>query len=162
MILYLVDELCWVFQTHTYGYALCLDINLCRSKITIHITGTVSCGKDYRSLERYFFVVGIELNSLNTHYCCIAILGMIDDERCHLGLEMHLSTTSDDGLAHILNDTWQFVGTNMRMCIGKNACACSMLTEHIQDFVHATTFLTTCVELTIGIGSCSTLTKAVV
>ena len=87
---------------------------------------------------------------------------MINDERSHLGLEMHLSATSDDSLTHILNDTWQFVGTYMWMCIGKNVCACSMLAEHIQDFIRIAAFLRACIELTIGIGTSPTLAKTVI
>ena len=37
-----------------------------------------------------------------------------------------------------------------------------MLTEHIQDFIRITTFFTTCIELTIRIGTSPTLAKTVV
>ena len=85
-----------------------------------------------------------------------------EQEARHLGLEMHFATALKNGITHGLDDTRQFVGTDMRMGIGKDIGRCAMLTEYIQDLLYRTTLLGAGIQLAIGIGACPTLTKAVV
>ena len=58
---------------------------------------------------------------------------------------MHLASTSYNSVAHILYYSRQPVGTNMRMCIGKNRYRCTMLAEDIQYLVNRSTLLASCV-----------------
>ena len=60
---------------------------------------------------------------------------MVNDKPCHLRLEVHLAATSKDGLAHVLDDTRQAVGADMRMGIGEDGRAGSVLHEDLQDAV---------------------------
>ena len=86
----------------------------------------------------------------------------IKNEARHLGLKMYLATTLQNGVAHVLNDTWQLVRTDVWMGISQNIDRCTMLTEHIENLLNRTTLLATGVELAIRIGTCPTLAKAIV
>ena len=83
-------------------------------------------------------------------------------QMCHLRLEMHLATTTKDGVAHILNDTRQLVCADMRMRISEDIRRGTMLTEHVEYLLDIATLLAAGVELAITIGTCPTLAKTVV
>ena len=110
----------------------------------------MTCGKNNRTMV--FFVVCKTANHT------IAI----KNEARHLGLKMYLATTLQNGVAHVLNDTWQLVRTDVWMGISQNIGRCTMLTEHIENLLNRTTLLATGVELAIRIGTCPTLAKAIV
>ena len=111
----------------------------------------MSGSQDDRSAER-LSVVG-----LNAHYPVI-----LDDQPVHACLEMHFSSTVQDGISHVLNDPWKLVGTDMRMCVRQDGRTGSVLTEYVQDFFHAAPFLASGIELSVGVGSGSSFTETVV
>ena len=61
---------------------------------------------------------------------------VVQQEACHFRLEMHLSTTSYNGIAQSFNHLWQFVCANVWMGIAEDARRSPMLAEHIQDFLY--------------------------
>ena len=66
---------------------------------------------------------------------------MADNKSRHLCLEVYLSTTFDDGVAHGLNHLRQTVGADMWMGIGKYGSRSPVLAKHIQDFLCVAAFL---------------------
>ena len=54
---------------------------------------------------------------------------------------MYLATTTYDCVAHSLYDEWQLVRTEVWVGICKDARACTMLAEHVENLVHVATFL---------------------
>ena len=80
----------------------------------------------------------------------------------HTGFEMDLTATTQYCEAHILYHAGQFVGTYMRVGIGQNCGACPVLAEDIQNTLYAAALFAARVELAVGIGTCTTLAKAVV
>lgn len=156
MILYLVDEMSGMLQTHTHSDAFGLDLNPGGCEIAIHITRTVTCGQDdWPPIG--FLGPRLQVDSLDTYH-----LVAIDDEGGHLGLEMHLAPTLKDGVAHVFYHTRQFVGSYMGMGISQNVGIGSMLAEDIQYLVHTAAFLAAGIQLSIAVGTCSTLTKTIV
>ena len=145
-----------MLQTDTHRNALRLNLDLGRSKIAIHITGTMSGSQNHRSTV-VFLRTRLQVDSLHTYH-----LVALQDEAGHLGLEMHLTATLENGIAHILDDTRQLIGTDMRMGISQDIRIGSMLTEHIQYLIHTTTLLAAGIEFAVAIGTCATLTKTVV
>ena len=75
---------------------------------------------------------------------------------------MHLTATSDDRIAHVLYYLRQPVSADVGVCIGKNSSRSPMLTEHVQNLLNVASLLRTGVEFSVGVGTCPTLTKAVV
>lgn len=75
---------------------------------------------------------------------------------------MHLAPTLKDGVAHVFYHTRQFVGSYMGMGISQNVGIGSMLAEDIQYLVHTAAFLAAGIQLSIAVGTCSTLTKTIV
>ena len=51
MILYLVDQMRWMFQSDAYGNSLCLDFNLCFRQISVNVSCRVTCGQNHRTTE---------------------------------------------------------------------------------------------------------------
>ena len=80
----------------------------------------------------------------------------------HLRLKMHLTTTSDNGVAHVLDDARQLVGTDMRMGVGEDVRRGAMLTEHLENLLDVATLLAAGIELAIAIGTGTSLSKTVV
>ncbi len=150
MVLNLVDEFRRMLQTDTHSDVLCLDLDALRIEITIDIAGAVSSRQDDR-----------------THECLIATtnalhLVIFEQNSIHLRLEMHFATTSDDGLAHRLDDARQLVGAEMRMGVCQDACAGSVLTEHVQDLLHIAALLAPRVELAVGESPRTALAEGIV
>ena len=75
---------------------------------------------------------------------------------------MYLTTTVQDGVTHILDDSRQLVRTDMWMGISQDVGRRTMLAEDIQYLLDGATFLGARVEFTVRVGSCPTLAKAVV
>ena len=63
---------------------------------------------------------------LDAHYFFV-----FNDDSIHTGFEMHFASTFENGVAHVLDDTWEFVRTDVRMGIYQNRGTCSMLAEDI-------------------------------
>lgn len=42
---------------------------------------------------------------------------VFDNQRLHTCLKVHFSATFENGIPHILYHTWQFIRSDMRMCI---------------------------------------------
>ena len=75
---------------------------------------------------------------------------------------MHLAATAQNGVAHVLNDTRQFVSADVRMGISQDVGRGTVLAEHVQNLLYRTAFLGTGIKLTVGVGPCATLAKTVV
>ena len=93
------------------------------------------CGKNHGSAELQFTTVA-QVNGLHTLHTVAT-----QQQPRHLGLEMHLASAVQDGVAHVLDHARQFVGTDVRMGIGQYVRRGSMLAEHVQDFGYAAPFL---------------------
>ena len=74
----------------------------------------------------------------------------------------HFAATIDDGVAHVLDDAGQLVGSNMWVRIGKDIRVGAVLAEHVQNLVYAATLLAAGVELAVAVGTSATLAEAVV
>ena len=122
----------------------------------IDIAGRMTCGEDDRTKERTLLSRD-EIDSLNAFHPV-----MNKKKTSHLGLMMHLAATLENGLPHILYHSWQLVSTYMRMGIGKDIGRGSMLTENVEDAIDISALLAARIEFAIGIGTCPTLTIAVV
>ena len=168
MILNLVNELGRMFQTHTYGDAFCLDIYLCRSEIAVYIAGTMTCCQDNRSAIS-FLSTRSQIHGFYAYHpiasCSIRsrqLTFTLKDQTNHLGLEMHFAATLDDGVAHVFNDAWQLVGTDMRMGICQDIGIGTMLAEYVQNLVYTSPFLASGIEFAVTISTGSTFTETVV
>ena len=75
---------------------------------------------------------------------------------------MHLAAAAQDGVAHILDDAWQFVGADVRVGVGEDGGGGAMLAEHIQYFVDTAPFFGASIEFSVGIGARSPLAETVV
>ena len=117
---------------------------------------------DSRSLEGEQMFFGFLV--MNKGFFCLysAHLVTLQQESRHAGLEVHFSTTADDGVAHVLDDGRQTIGTEMRMCIAENRERCPMLTKYIENLLHITTFLAAGIEFSVGESTSSTLTERIV
>ena len=111
----------------------------------------MSCSQDDRSTESLSSI------GFNAHH-----LFLLDDDGIHASFEMHLTTTFQNGVSHVLDDTRELVRTDMRMGIHEDGSACSMLAEHIQNLVHIATLLASGVKFTIRVGTGTPFTKAIV
>src|SRR5574344_531410 len=100
MILYLINQFAWMFKTNSYSNPLCLYLNFRIIKIAIYVTGTMTSGKDYRTMEFHLFLI-IQRNSLNTNNFIT-----FKDKTCHLRKEMNLTTTSNNSITHVLYHSW--------------------------------------------------------
>ena len=156
VVLYLVDELGRMLQSDTDGNTLGFDFNLRRSQIAIDIPGTMTCSKNHRSTI-ILLCTCCQVNSFNPNHTVT-----FQDKPSHLGLEMHLTATIDNCIAHILYHARQLICTDMRMGICKDVRIGTMLAEDIQNLIHATTLLASGIKLTVTIRSCTTFTKTIV
>ena len=124
-----------MLQTHTHGTALSLDMYVALNEQTVHVASRMARSKNDGSVKSQFTAC-LQVNSLNSRHALT-----FHHKTRHLGLEMHLAATFYDGVAHVLNDARQLVGADMRMSICKDRSACSVLAEHIEDFVHVASLL---------------------
>ena len=134
MVLYAVDEFRRMLQTDTNGNTLCLDGNVARVQRTIDVARRVSGGKNH-SIGKNLALICSDSGNLSA----------CNKNLFHASLETHFATTLYYAVAHILYHTRQFVCTNMRMRIGKDGSACTMLAEYIEDSLDVSAFLATCV-----------------
>jgi len=72
---------------------------------------------------------------------------------------MNLTAARKYGTTHILYDTREAVGADMRMSIGQDVGRHPMLTEHTEDFFYRTTFLGTRIELTVRVRTGTSFAK---
>src|SRR5574344_1679723 len=100
MILYLINQFALMFKTISYSNPLCLYLNFRIIKIAIYVTGTMTSGKDYRTMEFHLFLI-IQRNSLNTNNFIT-----FKDKTRHLSKEMNFSTTSNNSITHVLYHSW--------------------------------------------------------
>ena len=77
--------------------------------------------KDDRSTKLLLFA-GLQVNNLNANYLLSSTGQMLKLKAGHLCPEMDFSSTFNDLQPHVLNDSWQLVGTNMWVCVRKNRC----------------------------------------
>ena len=75
---------------------------------------------------------------------------------------MHLATIFQDGVAHILDDTWQTVCSYVGMGIHQYVRTGTMLHKDVQDSVAIATLLASGVQLAVAIGTGSAFAKGVV
>ena len=73
----------------------------------------MSCGKNDRSFEpQLFFYFIIAIDCIDPIHLII-----IYKQICHFRLKVHLASTAEDGVAHVLDDARQFVCSNVWMRI---------------------------------------------
>ena len=167
-----------MFQSHPDSNTLWLDFNLCFSQISVNVSCRVTCGENDGAKV---FVRGVRdvfcFDANHTHVICICrysrssflnppssflIPPSSKNQPRHLRLKMNFATTIDDRVAHRLNDLWQTVCADMGMGICQDSRRGTMLAEHIQNLVRITSLFTAGIEFAVRIGTCPTLTKAVV
>ena len=162
MVLYSVDKLRGMFQTHSDSYSLGLNVYLRFGKILVDIARTVPGGKDYRTTKLLYGATD-EVESLNANHPFSSTGScLLHHQACHPCLEMHLSPTLYDCVADVFNHSWQPVGTYMRMRIGKNGCGSTVLAEHTKYLFHTATLLAASIKLTIRVCSGTSLAEAIV
>ena len=146
-----------MFQTDTDSNTFCFNLNARSHQIAVDITSGVTRCKDDGSEEGSFTGTNPVINGCRHRFYTDDTLfclrqrcrGRFHDESRHLRLEVHLTATAQDSVAHILNDLRQPVRSDMGMSVGKNSRRSPMLTEHIKNFLHRATFLRTGVELAV-------------
>ena len=106
MILYLINAMGRMLQTNTYSNTFCLNLHSVIIQPRIDIASRMACGQNNWP-HKFFSCV-----SLNSHHFIA-----VDDDGIHTSLEMHLTSTTNNGITHILNNTRQLIGTNVRMRI---------------------------------------------
>ena len=156
VILYLVYQHGRMFQTHANGYAFGLDFHLGICQITVHVASGMSRSQDNWSRKFLLRTFKSFLHN-NTLYNI-----SLNNQPHHLCLEANLTTATNNGVAHVLNDPWQSVGTYVRMSIGKDVCRCSVLTENVKNLIYRPTLFGTRIEFAVRVGSRPTLTEAIV
>src|SRR5574344_1930444 len=134
-----------MLQPYTDGNSFRFNFYLVIIKILINITCRMSRSENNWSTENLFRPCET-VYSLNADYT-VAVC----NQARHLRLEMDLTTTPQNCSAHLFNDTWQTVGTNMRMCIGENIRTGAMLTEYVQNFIHRAALFTARIQLSVAI-----------
>ena len=158
MILYLVDELGRMLQAHADGDALGLDGDTGLSQIAIDIAGRMACGQNHRAAILLLLPQTRSLHAYDPSPC----LRLFKNQARHLRLEMHLTTFINNGIAHVLDDLGQTVGTYMGMGIGKDGRRGTVLSEHIENLIRIATLLAARVEFAVAICTSAALAKAVV
>ena len=86
----------------------------------------------------------------------------VQNEAGHEGLKMDLTAAVYDGVADVLDYTWQAVCAYVRMGIGQYCRAGAMLAEYVQYAVCAAAFLAAGVELAVRVCAGYALAKTVV
>ena len=75
---------------------------------------------------------------------------------------MHFAATVENGVAHVLNDTRQLIGSYMGMGVSEYIRGSAVLAEDVENLLDIAALLRTGVEFAVGIGACPTLSKTVV
>ena len=168
VVLYLVDEVGGMLQAYTDGESFCFDVDAALCKVAIDVAGRMACSKDDGTVKCGARGMGqgargyLCFYSHNYSLAPCPLLLAPNNQPCHLRLEVNFATTGKDGLAHVLDDARQAVGADMRMGVGEDGWAGSVLYEDLQDAVGVAALLAARVELAVAVGSCPTLAEAVV
>jgi len=159
MVLYLVNQLRRMLQSHTYGDTLCLNLNLSLCQIPIYIARRVSRSQYNGAIKLVLAVrCWVLANSFYTYH----LTSITQNQTCHARLKVHLSATPYDGVTHSLDNLWQSVCSDMRMSISQNSRRCTMLTEHVQNLFDVSTLFRASVQLTVRVSTCTTLSEAII
>ena len=156
VILYLVYKYGGMLESYTDSNAFGLYLNIVTIKIAINVASTMTRRQNDRSTPTTL-VTCHQIDGLYTNNG-VALC----DEAGHFGLEMHLTATSKDSVAHVFYNSGQLVGTYMRMGINQNGCGGTVLTEHIKYFVDIATLLAARKQLAIRVSASSAFTKTIV
>ena len=140
-----------MLKAYSYSDALGLDVNARGIEVAVYVACRMSCSQDDGAAE------GTSCIGLYTYN-----LILLHDEAVHACLEVYFTATAAYGLAHVLNDARQLIGTDVWVCIAQYGGRCSVLAEYIEYLLFATAFLAARLELAVRVGSCATFTKTVV
>ena len=163
MILYLVYQQRRVFQSDTHSNALGFHLNLGFCQIAVDVAGRVTRGQNDRPAELpLLWGRGKAVNFSDRYRLHPHSLVTLKDETHHFRLEMHLTPTFENGVAHVLYHPWQFVGADMRMRVSQNGSGCPMLAKHIQYLVYTAPLLASGVEFAVGIGTGTSFPETIV
>ena len=148
-----------MLQAHADGQSFRFYRNLCLRKIAVNVACGVARGQNDRSAKLPFHAFSRRqtLHSLHAHHG-VAVC----HKARHLGLEVHLPTTSDDGVAHVLNHARQLVGADVRMSVGQDACRGPVLAEHVQNLLRGSALLAAGIQLSVGVSPRTAFAKAIV
>ena len=91
----------------------------------------MACCQDYLAGIKFECGVAFQVIANNTFYGVI-LYNKID----HMSFEMYLATMINNGLAHGLDDLWQFVGANVRVRLHKYIFIGAVAYKQFQHFVH--------------------------
>ena len=151
MILDLVYQLRRMLQPHTDGQSLALDFHPMAIQPAVDVAGGMPRGQNHRPTESPPRV------RLNPDH-----LVLLDEQSVHAGFEMHLSPAVQNGLAHVLYDSREFVRPDVRMGVLQDGHAGAVLAKHVQDFLHIAALLAPRVEFAVGISPRAALAETVV
>ena len=87
---------------------------------------------------------------------------LFDDQCIHPCLEVYLTSTFNNRIAHILYHPWQLVRADMRMGIYQNGRRSTMLAEYIEYLVHIPALLASGIQLSVRVCTGSSFTETVV
>ena len=140
-----------MLQTYPYGDTLGFDGHPVGIQPAVYVACRMSCSQNHRTVE--------SLSRIRFNACYLVVL---DEQGIHACLEVHLSATGEDGVSHVFNHPRQLVGSDVRMRVYQDRCACSVLAEHVQNLVHAATLLAARIQLAVGVSSRTSFTETVV
>ena len=146
-----VDHLAGVLEAYADGKPFGFELDALLTEHTIDVACAMAGGKD-DGAEDFVALGGDDAADAVAR----------EDESVHTGIEAHLASAAEDGVAHILDDSRQSVGAYMGMGGGEDIGAGSVLAEDGEDAAHITPLGGAGVELAVGVGSCPTLTEGVV
>ena len=87
---------------------------------------------------------------------------VVQDKPCHPLVEMDFAAVMQDGFAHVLHHARQFVGSDVRVCIGEDVGLGAVFHKQPKRFDHVATFHRTGVQFAVGIRACAAFAEAVV
>ena len=141
-----------MLKSYSHSNTLLLHSNTTVVEHLIHVASRVTGSQNHGTVKR------LTSSAFHAHDFMIGI----NIQTSHTSHKTHLTTTVDDGVAHVLDDARQLVATNVRMSIDENILAGTMLMKDAEDALHRATFATAGVKLPITVSTCPTLAKAIV
>lgn len=92
----------------------------------------------------------------------LLVVGGLEQEFCYFGLKMEFSAVLQDCCPHILYDTRQDVGSDMRVRFVQDRVVCAESMEDFHNTLHISSLFAAGEEFPIGEGPCSTLPETIV
>jgi hypothetical protein len=154
--LYPVYQFSRMLQTYAHGQSFGFNLNLFVREHAVDIARRMSGGKDYGTVPFLLFAGG-QMGTFNPLY-----LVVLYDKTVHTCLEMYFSSTSQNGIAHVLYDTGQAVCTDVWMGIHQYGIAGSVLHKDMKNLFAVAALLASGEKFSVAVGSCASFAKGIV